>query len=366
MPKFPYFAEIILAYLFGNSNPQNLQFLQRRIFVNQNQLQRLFSLLAVGGFLFFGGKYIFPLIFPFLLGFLLAYMAEPGVRRLEKRLSRGVAAAVSVSFLLVIIFLVFAVLGGLLVRGLKNLPDLEAAARDSSRTLERFLLGLAARSPAGLRNILSRGVLGLFDDGGSLWEMGFHQLPRMLTGVLSHLPGGAIALCTAVVSAYLISGRMPKLVSMVPERWKSRLLPTLRNIRTAVGGWLKAQGKLAGLTFLLCCGGFFLLGIPYAPVWAAVVALVDAVPLLGSGLVLVPWSLVSFLQGDSGKGVGLLVTFGAAFLLRTVLEPRLVGRQMGLDPLVTLAALYLGYQLGGFWGMILSPILAVTAMELTK
>lgn len=338
--------------------------------MNQSQLRRLFSLLAVGGFLFLTGKYIFPLVFPFLLGFLLAYMAEPGVRRLEKKLPRGVAAAIGVGFLLILIFFVFAVLGGLLVRGLGRfsaaLPDLETAAQESSRTLEDFLLGLAGRAPEGLRGFLTRGVLELFEGGGSLWELGFDQLPRMLSGILSHLPGGAIALCTAVVSAFLISARMPKLTALMPQSWAQKLLPTLKNIRIAVGGWLKAQGKLAGLTFLLCCGGFFLLGIPFAPVWAAVVALVDAVPLLGSGLILVPWSVVRFLQGDSGKGIGLLVTFGAAFLLRTVLEPRLVGKQMGLDPLVTLIALYLGFQLGGFWGLILSPILAVTTMELTK
>ena len=96
------------------------------------------------------------------------------------------------------------------------------------------------------------------------------------------------------------------------------------------------------------------------------IALVDAVPLLGSGLVLVPWSVVSFLSGRSGEGIGLLITFAAAFLIRTALEPRLVGKQMGLDPLLTLVALYLGFQLGGLWGLIFAPILAVTAMELTK
>lgn len=338
--------------------------------MNQGQLKRLFPLLAVGGFLFFTGKYIFSLIFPFLLGFGLAYLAEPGVRRLSKHLPRGAASALGVAFLLAVIILLLAVLGGLLVRGLGRfsaaLPDLEAAARSSSRTLEDFLLKLASKAPEGLRGVLQRGVLGLFDGGGSVLELGFDQLPRMLSGILSHLPSGAIALCTAVVSAFLISARIPKLAALIPASWTEKLLPTLKNIRRAVGGWLKAQGKLAGLTFLVCCAGLFLLGIPYAPVWAAVVALVDAVPLLGSGLVLVPWSVVAFLQGDSGKGVGLLTTFAGAFLLRTVLEPRLVGRQMGLDPLVTLIALYLGFQLGGFWGLILSPILAVTAMELTK
>jgi predicted PurR-regulated permease PerM len=159
---------------------------------------------------------------------------------------------------------------------------------------------------------------------------------------------------------------MPRLAALMPDSWRQWAAGAFRHIKSAVGGWLIAQGKLAVLTFLVCWGGLWLLGISYAPLWAGVVALVDAVPLLGSGLVLVPWSLVAFLQGNNTKGLGLLSTFGAAFLLRTVLEPRLVGKQIGLDPLVTLIALYLGFRLGGFWGLILSPVLAITVIEFTK
>lgn len=338
--------------------------------MTQITLQRALTLLAVCGFLFLCGKYIFPLFSPFLLGFLLAYVAEPGVKRLSNHLRRSVAAAIGVSFSLLIILSVFLLFGGLLVRQVGRmtafLPDLEAAAQESSRTLERFLLSLAARAPEGLRSLLTRGILSLFDNSGALLEKGISQFPRMLTGVLSHLPGGAIAAGTAVLSAFLISARLPALRKLLPESFVQKVLPTLRSIKSAVVGWLRAQVKLAGLTFLVCLAGFFLLRIPYAPVWAAVTALVDAVPLLGSGLILVPWSLISFLQGDPVKAVGLLATFGAAFLLRSALEPKLVGKQIGLDPLATLVALYLGYQLGGFWGLVASPILAVTAMELTK
>jgi sporulation integral membrane protein YtvI len=324
----------------------------------------------VGGALFLTGKYVFPLIFPFLLGFTLAYLVEPVVRQLEKRLPRGVASGLGVTFGLFAIFLFFSVLGGLLGQLLRKfsaaLPSLAAAAQESSRTLENFLLGLAGRAPEGLRDLLRRGVLSIFDGGWSAAALGLEQLPRMLSGILSHLPGGALAVCTAVVSAYLLSQRMPRLAGLLQLDWVNSLLPTLKKIRSALGGWLLAQAKLAGLTLVVCWVGFFLLGIPYAPVWAAVVALVDAVPLLGSGLVLVPWSLVRVLQGEPGQAAGLLGIFITAFLLRTVLEPRLVGKQMGLDPLVTLVALYLGFRLGGFWGLVLSPALAVTAMELTR
>lgn len=95
-------------------------------------------------------------------------------------------------------------------------------------------------------------------------------------------------------------------------------------------------------------------------------ALVDAVPVLGTGTVLLPWSLILFLQGDNARSIGLLGLYGVISLTRSVLEPKLVGRELGLDPLVTLFALYAGYKLWGIGGMILSPLLAVTAIQLVS
>ena len=112
--------------------------------------------------------------------------------------------------------------------------------------------------------------------------------------------------------------------------------------------------------------GFFLLGVPGKLVMALLTALVDAVPLLGTGTVLVPWALVSFLSGEPVRAVGLLGVYVTALLTRSALEPKLLGRQLGLDPLAALVALYIGFRLWGFGGMILAPILTVTARELCR
>ena len=99
---------------------------------------------------------------------------------------------------------------------------------------------------------------------------------------------------------------------------------------------------------------------------ALLTAVVDAVPLLGTGTVLVPWALVSFLSGEPVRAVGLLGGYVTALLTRSALEPKLLGRQLGLDPLAALVALYIGFRLWGFGGMILAPILTVTARELCR
>ena len=114
--------------------------------------------------------------------------------------------------------------------------------------------------------------------------------------------------------------------------------------------------KLMIVSALVLTVGFLILRVDYPLLFGLIIALIDALPALGTGLILIPWALFMYLQGNSFLGTGLLLLYGAAALLRTALEPRLLGKQMGLDPLLTLLALYGGYRLLGIPGMILFPI----------
>ena len=167
---------------------------------------------------------------------------------------------------------------------------------------------------------------------------------------------------TAIIASFMISAKLPKLKAALRTRLGAKklqpLLHCLRKLRHSLGCWLKAELKLSAITLMVALAGLLLLRIPYAPIWAAAVAVVDAVPLLGTGTVLLPWALVCLIQRQHLRSIGLLCIYGCAFLTRTVLEPRLVGRHLGLDPLVTLIFLYLGYRFWGIWGMLLSPMLA--------
>ena len=129
-------------------------------------------------------------------------------------------------------------------------------------------------------------------------------------------------------------------------------------LKNALGAWLSAQLRLAGVTLLILLAGFVILRIPNAPLWAAGICLVDAFPVLGTGTVLLPWAAVSLLQQQTLRAVGLVCLWGVSAITRTVLEPRVVGRHLGLDPLLTLVAMYTGFCFWGIGGMLLTPILA--------
>lgn len=133
-----------------------------------------------------------------------------------------------------------------------------------------------------------------------------------------------------------------------------------------LGAWLRAQGKLMGVTFLILTAGFFFLRVEYALLFALLITIIDALPVFGTGTVLIPWSMAQFLRGDTRCGVGLLLLYAVAALTRQALEPRLLGGSLGLPPVVTLAALYVGYRVMGVAGMIVFPLLAVFCCQLYR
>ena len=332
------------------------------------------SVLCTCFILWLGGKILLPLCFPFLLGTGLALMAEPGVRFLCTRLHlpRGLAAGVGVTAaflgigLLLLLFLAFVVRELGILAGI--LPDLTVTAHSGIQLLGDWLLQLAGRMPGSLRPLLEQNVTTLFSGGTALLDRAFSYVLGLAGTILSHVPDSALTLATAVISGFMISAKLPVIRRWFSDFWpKERLRPlvqTFRRIKEAVGGWLLAQLRLAGVTLGILAAGMLILRIPYGLLWAAGISFLDAFPVLGTGTVLLPWGLICYLQGDRARAIGLLGIYVTIAVTRSVLEPRLVGKQLGLDPLVTLFALYVGYKLWGIGGMIVSPLLAVTVVQL--
>ena len=323
-----------------------------------------------------GVRYALPLIFPFALGLGIALGAEPLVRLCAKRLHlpRWVSSALAVSATLIMALTLLTLLLSALIRELGQLagvlPDMAQTARQGLTSLEDFLLSLAHRAPDGLQGMLQRWVLRLFHDSGRWSDAVAEHLPGIATSLLGRIPNGALTLFTVVISSYMLSARLPQLRKAlrerIPQSWQDKALPTLRKLRHCLGRYLAAQARLCAISFAIMCLGLLALGIPYAPVWALAIASIDALPVLGSGTVLVPWALICFLQDNSPQALGLLVIYILVTVARSVLEPKLLGKQLGLDPLLTLVAMYAGFRLWGVLGMVFSPMVAALTGELVK
>lgn len=336
----------------------------------------ILTLLAGSVLLWLAVRFLLPLIRPFLLGLVLALAAEPMVRFLENRLrlSRQIAAGLGVSMAFCFLALLVTVLCAAAVRQLRSLagilPGLEEAARTGLDLVQTNLLALTARAPRNLRPVLTEHLRLLFSDGSTLLGKITAWLLGLAGGILGRLPDSALGFGTGILSAFLLSARLPKirrwLLGKIPRDTLVALQNRLKRLRRMLRSWLTAQLKLMSVTYCIIAGGLTLLRIPRSLLWAFVIALVDALPVFGTGTVLIPWALVCFLQGNRVLALGIAGTYATAALTRSILEPKLLGQHLGLDPLAALAALYIGCRLWGIAGMIAAPMVTVALLQLSR
>ncbi len=190
------------------------------------------------------------------------------------------------------------------------------------------------------------------------------RLTDFVSALFSAIPGSILSVVVFVAAFYYLTsdrdGVAESVRTLLPPRAADRVAAAFSRVSGALLGYLRAYALLTAVTFFELAIGLSILGAPYVFVLSLIIALVDALPVLGAGSVLGPWAAVAFLKGSTGFGVGLLVLLGVMYLLRQLLEPRLIGRFIGVHPLIALAAVFVGYRLWGVFGMIAAPVILYT------
>lgn len=318
-------------------------------------------------------RFLLPWLLPFLIAFALATVLEPAIRLLTARLHlpRWASAAICT-----ILFTVaaFGLLGLLLWRSvyelsllLGRLPTLLAGLPTLANALEsqayRFIIAL----PVQLQELARQTLDQLLAQGIALPNRFYDRLAGLATYVVSALPAFMLALFTTLLATYFISAARPRILAalwnLLPPRWRDTAVRVGTGGKRALGGWLRAQGALMLITFGEITVGLLFLRVDLAILMAGLAAVVDALPVFGAGAILLPWALLAFLGGKGWLCLGLLLLYGIVTLVRNLLEPKLVGRQVGLSPLLSLLCMYLGFQLFGILGMILMPLAAVLVRQ---
>ncbi len=328
--------------------------------------------LGAAAALWIGAVFLLPILLPFLIALAAARLVQPAVRFLERRMPRWLAAGAVVLGVFAFLGLALFFLGRSLVSELsqfvRELPQLLQSLAQPMAAIRSRLEALAGRAPDFLSAALRESIDGFFEHGSVFIEKGSAKLFSLVSGMISGLPDLFLFVVTTVLATFMLCSRYDAICGFcrrrLPARWKNKYQALAESLRTTLSGWLKAQCKLIGLNFLLLTMGMMLLNVEFPFLFGALIALIDALPVFGTGTVLIPWGLLSFLRGNVRRGTGLLLLYAAACLTRTTLEPRLVGRQAGLDPIWTLLALYAGYRLMGVGGMILFPIGAILLKQL--
>ncbi len=342
----------------------------------QENRRKLVILLGAAAALWIFLRYCLSFCLPFLLALGISLAAESLVKSLEQRLRlpRAAAAAAGMSLWLCCAVLLLLALASLVWRALGLLagilPDVEQTALDGMELAEEKLLALTYEAPEGLQSTLQHTVTSLFCDSTALLDEASGSLLRLLSGAAVQVSNLGFAALTCVLASYMFCAAGPKLRDRLrrslPDGLPERAAPVLARCRQNLRSYLIAQCKLLGVTFGVLIVGFLLLRIHYAAAWAAAIAAVDALPILGTGTVLLPWCALCLFRGETLRCVGLFAVYVLVSVLHTVLEPRFLGKQLGVPPLFTLFALYAGWKLWGVAGMLLFPLLAVTLYQLLR
>lgn len=314
------------------------------------------------------------LFLPFILAFLTATLLAPLVKKFTKKLGK----ARSFWSMLFILLLILAVTGLLIYIGyylvtqisglLGDWKDIQAYATDISNAmfnyLEKTIFLPSAEAESYAVSFLEKGLSWLTDMISSWAPNVVVSVGNLASGVASFV----ISLLFFILGAYFITSDYPALRSRISAWVPDIIRPHVRCIKDAMGsamfGYLKAQLILSGIVALVTFVSLLIWGQEYAILIALLCGIIDIVPFFGSGVVLVPWAVVALFIGHYGKALFLLILSAALFLFRKLAEPKVVGNQTGLSPLVSLISIYVGMKLGGVVGMILVPIACMIVISL--
>lgn len=335
----------------------------------------LFLLIGLAG-LWLTLRYALPVGLPFLIGYGISRMARRPEQFLIQKASfpSWLASFLSIGGIFALFFGIFYLLGRILFVRLQELtdrlPQFLYSLQEPVRELYGRLEKLTERLPDGFSAGAKTWLQELFEGGSGVVQQLSEWLLNLVGEVLSALPGIFLFLLAVLLSAYLFSSRTEKLRSLwqkhIPQTMQKRLRLGSRRLKKALSGYVKAELRLCAVTFGIVAVGLFLIrdfSLTALPL-ALLIAIVDALPVFGSGTVLIPWAVISLLRGNSAVSLGLLLLYGVSALGRALLEPKFLGKQMGLDPLLTLLSLYGGYRLFGIGGMILTPIFAMLLRQI--
>lgn len=333
-----------------------------------------FSLLGVGAYGII--KYLLPVFLPFLFAFLFAALIHTAVKGIPTKSEKGrKCLAVFVTGLFFIVLAVCAgVLGGglmrLLEKAILTLPGLYKEqfvpwVYEIGDKLEKRYAGRVA----GVSDVGSHILSLVQETGESLSEISVERVENV-SGYAKQIPPFLIKIVMTVVATFFLAADYERitgfLLRLLPKKGQEIACSLKKHTLEILGAYCKSYSILMLLTFLELCIGLAVLRVPFFIPIAFGIALFDILPVLGTGGILIPWAAIALMIGDYRLAVGLVVLDTVITVLRNILEPKIVGKQIGLHPLAALIALFVGLKIGGIVGMIGLPMGLAIVLQLGK
>lgn len=319
---------------------------------------------------YFGLKYLLPLVVPFLLAYIVAGWLIPVVKKISDKTVIPYKLSVLITLIVVLVVTsgLLLWLGSALVRQFKsiavNIPiiknELNTGILNICCCCERWF-GVKSGS---VYNMLQLGVDYLGDN----------YIDKLMPFVTQKAIGMCMRTFSFIIMTmffFLGTWLILEEYEKIKSEWKNMPIikafyPVISDVKNAIGEYLRTQGIIICIVAVICCGGLVLIGNEYALLIGIVIAVLDAFPIVGSGSILVPWAIIDVIYGDVKGAAILAVTYLISMIAREVLESKIMGQRTGLRPIYMLLSFYVGVQLFGIAGVILGPVGMVLSLSLCK
>ena len=307
---------------------------------------------------------------PFLIAFIISLMIEPAIRYMMKKFKLTRRLSSIIIFIIVSVIILGTIIWGIvsLISEASNLlQDLNGYVEKLQNLfqdlLERFDFD-KINLPNELSTIIQNSTGGVLDTVSNWIRNALNGLLNIITS----LPSIAIYFVITITALYLICVDKIYILDQIehhfPRKWVSRVGMHIKELTKTLGGYLKAEVTLILISFVISLVGLYILkfanfNIEFPLLMALFIGFVDALPILGSGTVMVPWAIISGLNGDLRLGIAIIVLFAIMSIIRQFLEPKLVSKKIGTHPIFTLIAMYTGFKFIGVLGLLVGPIVLI-------
>lgn len=313
---------------------------------------------------------------PFVIGWVIAVIANPLVRLLEKRL-RIVRKHSSVLIVVAVLALIIAAFYFLITKLISEaagfVEDIPFYYDSAWIEVQKILLiaeDLLRFLPGGIQSSVNLFITHIGEYLNVMVQKIASPTFMAAGNVVKSIPAALVYIVVTIFSSYIFIVDRDKILTILKRylpRGFSRYYDYLKkDVKHLLGGYFLAQFKIMFVIAGVLAAGFLILGVKYALLIAVIIALLDFLPILGTGTILIPWAFLRIVSGEYAFGVGLIVIYVLTLVLRQIIQPKIVGDTMGLDPLMTLLFLYLGFKLSGIAGMILAVPIGMLLINLYK
>lgn len=324
---------------------------------------------------YFGPK-VLRFFMPFVIGWVIALIANPLVRLLERKLKivrKHSSVMIVVVVLALIIGALYLIISKLVIEAVgfaKDLPALyETITTEFQQIVDRYS-HVFEILPEGVKNTLNE----LTDNMGAYMNLLIQKIAsptvEVAGNVAKRIPSAFVNSIITILSSYLFIAERDKIMVVVkrhtPEFGRRYMGYLKKDLKYLIGGYFLAQFRIMFVVAIVLAGGFLVLQVKYGFLLAILIAMLDFLPVFGTGTALLPWAVVRLLTGDYFFAIGLGLLYVLTQVIRQLIQPKIVGDTMGLPPLLTLLLLYLGFKIQGIAGMILAVPFGLLLINLYK